>query len=112
MIQLCKLLKFVFSSTLDEDDTPDQKIHFISLDGTEMDGETRRTSNECVDSVDGLNEPQIEGVGSRKKFICKICSKSHKEKGAWKRHQLVHTGERKYECQVCNRRYKSQQMLK
>ncbi|KAH9513468.1 hypothetical protein Btru_033146 [Bulinus truncatus] len=41
-----------------------------------------------------------------RKYICQICNRAFKQMTHLQQHHIIHTGERKYVCQVCNRAFK------
>lgn len=45
------------------------------------------------------------GEGLGKRFVCPHCCYATDQKGDYKRHELIHTGEKPHECQICNRRF-------
>ncbi|KAJ0169416.1 hypothetical protein K1T71_015003 [Dendrolimus kikuchii] len=45
-------------------------------------------------------------------YTCNICEKAFKAAGALCRHMLVHTGRRPYSCPVCHKTYQTSTIVK
>lgn len=46
-----------------------------------------------------------KGEGLSKRFSCPHCSYATDQKGDFRRHELIHTGEKPHQCHICNRRF-------
>ena len=47
-----------------------------------------------------------------KPYECDVCEKRFTQSGNLKRHMVIHTNERPYECHVCEKRYRQSSGLK
>ena len=61
-----------------------------------------QTCGKIFDSQYKLNRHQLVHSGE-KKFSCNICNKSFSEQYRLKRHELTHTGEKLFPCDICDK---------
>ena len=59
------------------------------------------------DLIDTWSNPYVDLV-----FVCKICRKTQPHRCNWKRHFLSHSQDRKFNCQHCGKKFKTNDNLK
>jgi transcription elongation factor Elf1 len=68
-------------------------------------------------SLEAFNESHVCPKNPNKKrgkkvYVCSICEKSCRDVVDWRRHELTHSNERPFACEMCGKTYKAERLLK
>ncbi|XP_007893868.2 zinc finger and BTB domain-containing protein 41 isoform X1 [Callorhinchus milii] len=93
--------KFVEENDIDEEDA----------NGEETDEDDTVDVEEIEQNIPKELAPVILQIGSKKTLQCPKCDKSFDRIGKYECHTRVHTGEKPFECDICNQRYSTKSNL-
>lgn len=85
-------------------------ISGIRLDNLQSGQVTPSGFTSTIDLI--LHSKSYSNKDHFKRFICHSCPYSTNNKGHLKRHFLVHSGERPYKCEICNKGFTQSQDLR
>ena len=70
-------------------------------------------SEDNEDEQDGEHHNILESIKGPPSFRCGSCTKSFNSKSNYKRHQLIHTGEKRtYKCLYCDKKFKRKEHMR
>ncbi|XP_064416039.1 zinc finger and BTB domain-containing protein 41 [Latimeria chalumnae] len=100
-----------------EDNGPEERTseeETETLQQNEKDDHPSPVGNEFIHTKGIYSEglaPVVVQSGNRKKLKCPKCDKTFDRAGKYESHTYVHTGEKRFECDICHQRYSTKSNL-
>ncbi|XP_067893805.1 zinc finger and BTB domain-containing protein 41 isoform X2 [Heterodontus francisci] len=88
-----------------------EEIERADENGEETDEDAALDAEEIERNIPKELAPVISQTGSKKTLRCPKCDKSFDRIGKYECHARVHTGEKPFECDICNQRYSTKSNL-